>query len=56
MAANPVIDADVTIPGVKIKTQENRAEGCEPITLKQRIEQLLHKMFEGHGENYFEGF
>jgi hypothetical protein len=45
MAANAIPTAELTV------NTENRAnEGSASVTLKQRLEQLLREVFEGHEE------
>jgi hypothetical protein len=40
----------ISTPEVRVKTKDKADESVAPITLKERFEKLLRKVFEGHEE------
>jgi hypothetical protein len=45
MAANANVNFEL-----KVEAEEKSAEGCAPLTPKQRLEKLAHEVFEGREE------
>jgi hypothetical protein len=40
----------IPTPKLKVNTEKRAIESSAPLTLKQRIGNLLHEVFEGHEE------
>jgi hypothetical protein len=45
----------IRTPEMRIEISKERWQGRGSTGLKERIEELLRKMFQGHGENFFDG-